>query len=94
MSVQRRLAALNDHYAVCIDPAIAARGGRKLSAISRRVSRALMSAVGQNRKSTETAGMSAPGGRADVIRTKTDISPGMSGVGGKAEVNFGSFHVR
>jgi hypothetical protein len=51
MSVQRRLAALNDHYAVCIDPAIAARGGRKLSAISRRVSRALMSAVGQQQKS-------------------------------------------
>ena len=37
-----------------------------------------MTAVGHNRKSAESAGMSAPGGRADVIRTKAVIGQGMT----------------
>jgi hypothetical protein len=53
-----------------------------------------MSPSGQNRKSAETARMSVAEGGADVIRQKADISPRMSEVGGRTEVDFRRLGVR
>ena len=68
---------LNDglNFAVVCNPHLSCRLARTKTA------------SGQNRKSAETVGMSAAGGRADVIWRKADISPGMSGLGGRADVS-------
>ncbi len=54
---------------------------------------AAMTALGHKRKSSRGTGMSAFGGKADIIRAKADIPLLMSGVGGKADINFGRLDV-